>query len=344
LLTFLRIGILNGGGDCAGLNAVTRAVVKRAEEFGWQVVGIRYGWEGLLNADTVNLSFDDVAGLVNQGGTVLKSSRTNPFKRPNGPQTIVENVKKLGLDAMICVGGDDTLGVAAQLYKRGLNIVGVPKTMDNDLSSTDYTFGFDSSVNEATHMIDNLRTTAESHDRVFVVEVMGRDAGWVAAYAGIASGANMTIVPEEPFDIEDVISFVRGRHEKGEKATVIVVSEGATLKSLKGIDQGKVDEFGHVRLGGIGQYLGDEIEKRTKYDTRVAILGHTIRGGSPTAFDRVLSTRFGLAAVQLIKDGNFGMMVSLRGTKIAAVTLEESTSKTRTLDSEILDVTKAVSY
>jgi 6-phosphofructokinase 1 len=340
----LIIGILNGGGDCAGLNAVTRAVVKQAEEFGWEVVGIRYGWEGLLKADTVKLSFHELEGIINQGGTILKSSRTNPTKRPNGIETIIENVKKLGLDAVIGVGGDDTLGVAAELYKEGLKIVGVPKTMDNDLSNTDYTFGFDSSVNEATHMIDNLRTTAESHDRVFVVEVMGREAGWVTAYAGIASGANLIIVPEEPFDIEEVVSFVKTRHEKGEKATVIVISEGATLKNQKGVDQGKVDEFGHVRLGGIGQYLGNELEKRTKYDTRVAVLGHTIRGGSPTAFDRVLSTRFGLAAVQLIKDGKFGMMVSLRGTKITTVSLEESTSKTRTLDQEILNVIKMVSY
>ena len=282
----MKIGILNGGGDCAGLNAVTRAVVKQAEEFGWEVVGIRYGWEGLLKADTVKLSFHELEGIISQGGTILKSSRTNPTKRPNGIETIIENVKKLGLDAVIGVGGDDTLGVAAELYKKGLKIVGVPKTMDNDLSNTDYTFGFDSSVNEATHMIDNLRTTAESHDRVFIVEVMGREAGWVTAYAGIASGANLIIVPEEPFDIEEVVSFVKTRHEKGEKATVIVISEGATLKNQKGVDQGKVDEFGHARLGGIGQYLGDELEKRTKYDTRVAVLGHTIRGGSPTAFDK----------------------------------------------------------
>jgi len=340
----LKIGILNGGGDCAGLNAVTRAVVKRAEGYGWEVLGIRHGWEGFLRGDSTKLTYTDVAGIINVGGTVLKSSRTNPTKRAGGIETIMENSTKLGLDAVICVGGDDTLGVAAMLYKRGLKIVGVPKTMDNDLSSTDYTFGFDSAVNEATHAIDNLRTTAESHDRVFVVEIMGREAGWVAAYSGIASGANLIIVPEEPFDLEEVISFVRSRHEKGEKATVIVISEGASLKQLKGVDQGKVDEFGNVRLGGIGQFLGDEIEKSTKYDTRVAVLGHMIRGGSPTAFDRVLSTRFGLAAVDLIKDGKFGMMVSLRGTKITAVSLEESTSKQRLLDSEILDVIKKMSY
>src|SRR5579872_6708211 len=208
----MKIGILNGGGDCAGLNAVTRAVVKRAGDYGWDVLGIRYGWEGFLNKDTMKLSFDNVEKLVGSGGTILKSSRTNPAKHPQGFETIMKNFKELSLDAVICVGGDDTLGVAAQLFKRGLKVVGVPKTMDNDLSSTDYTFGFDSAVNEATHAIDNLRTTAESHDRVFVVEVMGREAGWVAAYAGIASGANMIIVPEEPFDMQAVISFVKDRH------------------------------------------------------------------------------------------------------------------------------------
>lgn len=341
----MKIGILNGGGDCAGLNAVTRAVVKRAEGYGWEVLGIKYGWQGFFEADSaVKLTYKDVQGIVGLGGTILKSSRTNPAKYPNGFETVIEKARRLELDALIAVGGDDTLGVAAQLYKKGLRIVGVPKTMDNDLSSTDYTFGFDSAVNEATHAVDNLKTTAESHDRVFVVEIMGREAGWVAAYAGIASGANLIIVPEEPFRIEDVVSFVKKRHESGEKATVIVVSEGAVLKESGGVDQSKVDEFGHPRLGGIGQLLGSEIEKRTKYDTRFVSLGHTIRGGSPTAFDRVLSTRFGLAAVDLIKEGRFGMMVSLKGTAITAVTLEESTSKQRLLEPEILDVIKLVSY
>ncbi|MGI0090701.1 MAG: 6-phosphofructokinase [Nitrososphaerales archaeon] len=340
----MKIGILNGGGDCAGLNAVTRAVVKRAEGYDWQVLGIRYGWEGLLKPECFKLTYNDVAGIINTGGTILKSSRTNPAKRPYGLETVIENSKKLGLDAVIAVGGDDTLGVAAELHRKGLRIVGVPKTMDNDLSSTDYTFGFYSAVNEAMHAIDNLRTTAESHDRVFIVEVMGREAGWVAAYAGIASGANLIIVPEEPFDIEAVISFVKTRHERGEKATVIVVSEGAALKNLEGADQGKVDEFGHARLGGIAQFLEGEIEKATGYDARVAVLGHMIRGGPPTAFDRVLSTRFGLAAVDLIKEGGFGMMVCLKGTEITAASLEESTSRQRLLDLEILNVIKMMSY
>jgi len=226
-----------------------------------------------------------------------------------------------------------------------LPVVGVPKTMDNDLSSTDYTFGFDSAVNEAMHAVDNLRTTAESHDRVFVVEIMGREAGWVAAYTGIASGANLVLVPEEPFDMEEVVSFVKTRHNRGEKATVIVVSEGASLKkgSAKAANGG-VDEFGHPRLGGIGQLIGEELEKATKYDVRVSVLGHMIRGGSPTAFDRMLSTQFGLAAVELIRESKFGMMTSLRGTKIVQVSLEDAVSKQRLLDPEILETLRMVSF
>jgi len=344
-MAYMKIGILNGGGDCAGLNAVTRAVVKRAESYGWEVFGIRYGWEGLLQSDIVKLSFAEVEKLIGVGGTILKSSRTNPSKHPNGFQIVMENFRKLGLEALICVGGDDTLGVAFQLFKRGLPIVGVPKTMDNDLSSTDYTFGFDSAVNEAMHAIDNLRTTAESHDRVFVVEIMGREAGWVAAYAGIASGANLVLVPEEPFDLDGVIAFVKNRRDRGEKATVIVVSEGASLKKASAkASNGSVDEFGHPRLGGIGQLIGEEIEKMTKFDTRVSVLGHIIRGGSPTAFDRMLSTQFGLAAVELIKEGKFGMMTSLRGFKIATVSLEEAVAKQRLLDPEILETLRMVSY
>jgi ATP-dependent phosphofructokinase / diphosphate-dependent phosphofructokinase len=340
----MKIAILNGGGDCAGLNAVTRAVVMRAEYYGWEVLGIRYGWDGFLRSDIIPLSFKEVEKLVGVGGTILKSSRTNPAKRPDGFSTILENSKKLGLDAVICVGGDDTLGVASELYKRGLKVVGVPKTMDNDLSSTDYTFGFDSAVNEAVYAIDNLRTTAESHDRVFVVEVMGREAGWVAAYAGIAAGANLTIVPEEPFEVEDVVSFVEERIKRGEGATIIVISEGATLANHNGDHEGKLDEFGHPRLGGIAQFLGEEIERSTKHDTRVAVLGHVIRGGPPSAFDRVLSTRFGIAAIELVKQGKFGMMTSLRGTNIVSVSLEESASKQRLLDQEILQTMKILSH
>jgi 6-phosphofructokinase 1 len=342
----MRIGILTGGGDCAGLNAVIRAVTKRAEEYGWEVVGIRYGWRGLMDLDITKLSFKDIANIHSLGGTILKTSWTNPFKHTGGPEKILENVKKLGLDAIIAVGGDDTLSVAAKLFKMGLNVVGVPKTMDNDISATDYTFGFDSAVNEAMHALDNLMTTGESHDRIMVAEVMGRHAGWVAAYAGIASGAHLTLVPEEPFDLEEVIDFVKKRHERGDKATLIVVAEGAILKNVSStfVKEGKVDEFGHIKLGGIGQFLAEEIEKRTGYEVRAVTLGHTIRGGSPTAFDRVLSSRFGLAAVELVKEGKFGFMVALKGTSITYVSLDEAVSKMKSLDQETRHVLKALSY
>jgi len=340
----LKIGILTGGGDCAGLNAVIRAAVKHAEEYGWEIVGIRYGWSGLLELDTVNLSFKNMSNLQRLGGTILKTSRTNPFKYPNGPEKVIENVRKLGLDGLIAVGGDDTLGAAAKLYKMGLNVVGVPKTMDNDLSITDCTFGFDSAVNEAMHELDNLISTGESHDRIMVAEVMGRHAGWVAAYSGIAAGANLVLVPEEPFDIEDVVSFVKKRRERGDKATLIVVAEGAVLKSIPKAfaKEGRVDDFGHNKLGGIGQFLAEEIEKRTGYEVRATSLGHTIRGGQPTAFDRILSSRFGLAAVDLIKEKKFGMMVALKGTHVISVNIDESVSKMKALDDEMLHVTKSL--
>ncbi|MEM2950188.1 MAG: 6-phosphofructokinase [Nitrososphaeria archaeon] len=342
----MKIGILTGGGDCAGLNAVIRAVVKRSEEYGWEVVGIRYGWRGLIDNDIVKLSFKDVANIHKIGGTILKTSRTNPFKHASGPEKILENVKRLGLDAIIAVGGDDTLGVAAKLFKMGLNVVGVPKTMDNDISATDYTFGFDSAVNEAMHALDNLMTTGESHDRVMVAEVMGRHAGWVAAYAGIASGAHLTLVPEEPFDLDEVVAFIKRRHERGERSTLIVVAEGATMKNVSSmfVKEGKVDEFGHIKLGGVGQFLAEEIEKRTGYEVRSVILGHTIRGGSPTAFDRVLSSKFGLAAVELVKERKFGFMVALKGTNITCVSLEDAVSKMKSLDQETYNALKALSY
>jgi phosphofructokinase-like protein len=342
----LRIGLLTGGGDCAGLNAVIRAAVKRIEEYGWEAVGIRYGWNGLIELDFITLSFKDISNIYKLGGTILKTTRTNPLKYPDGPEKVIGNVKKLGLDGLIAIGGDDTLGAAAKLYRMGLKVVGVPKTMDNDLSVTDYTFGFDSAVNEAMHALDNLLQTGESHDRIMIAEVMGRHAGWVAAYAGMAAGANLTLVPEEPFDIEDVVSFIKKRREKGDKATLIVVSEGAILKNVPKAfaKDGKVDDFGHVKLGGIGQFLAEELEKRIGGEIRATSLGHTIRGGSPSAFDRVLSSRFGLAAVDLIKENKFGMMVALRGTQIVSVSLEESVSKMKTLDSAMLNAVKELSY
>ncbi len=337
----LRIGVLTGGGDCPGLNAVIRAIVKRSEKYGFEVVGVKHGWAGMLEREAVPLRYDDVADLLKTGGTILKTSRTNPMKRAGGPETILENMKKMGLDALIAIGGEDTLGAANQLAKRGLKVVGVPKTIDNDLSATDVTFGFDTAVNIATEAIDRIVDTARSHDRVMVVEVMGRHAGWITIYAGMAGGADLILIPEEPFDIEEVADFVKRRTAEG-KATVIVVAEGASLKNVKGLiaQDKRLDEFGHVRLGGIGQFLAEEIEKRTGAQTRATVLGYILRGGSPSTYDRVLATRFGVSAVDLVKDGKFGMMVSLRGTKIVPVELEKAVAEIKTVDSELLDAAK----
>jgi len=337
----LRIGVLTGGGDCPGLNAVIRAIVKRSEKYGFEVVGVKHGWAGMLEREAVPLRYDDVADLLKTGGTILKTSRTNPMKRAGGPETILENMKKMGLDALIAIGGEDTLGAANQLAKRGLKVVGVPKTIDNDLSATDVTFGFDTAVNIATEAIDRIVDTARSHDRVMVVEVMGRHAGWITIYAGMAGGADLILIPEEPFDIEEVADFVKRRMAEG-KATVVVVAEGATMKNVKGLiaQDKRLDEFGHVRLGGIGQFLAEEIEKRTGAQTRATVLGYILRGGSPSTYDRVLATRFGVAAVDLVKDGKFGMMVSLRGTKIVPVELEKAVAEIKTVDSEFLDAAK----
>ncbi|MGC9132212.1 MAG: 6-phosphofructokinase [Candidatus Micrarchaeia archaeon] len=343
----MRIGVLTGGGDCAGLNAVIRAVVKRAEEYGWEVIGIKYGWKGLVEKEpiTQKLTFKDVENIHKLGGTILKTSRTNPFKNEEDKKRLLDNIKKLKIDALIAIGGDDTLGVAEKLHKLGINVVGVPKTMDNDVSETDFTFGFDSAVNEAMHALDNLLTTGQSHERVMIAEVMGRNAGWVAAYSGIAAGAHLILVPEEPFDIEEVVKFVKKRNEKGEKATLIVVAEGATLKNASAFaKEGKVDEFGHPKLGGIAQFLAEEIEKRTGFEVRSVVLGHTIRGGEPSAFDRVLSTRFGIEAVELVKQKKFGYMVALHSTKIEAVPLEKAVSKMKNLNEEFLTTIKKVSY
>lgn len=337
----MRIGVLTGGGDCPGLNAVIRAIVKRSDKYGFEVVGVKHGWAGMLEREAVPLKYDDVTDLLKAGGTILKTSRTNPMKRAGGPETILENMKKMGLDALIAIGGEDTLGAANQLAKRGLKVVGVPKTIDNDLSATDLTFGFDTAVNIATEAIDRIVDTARSHDRVMVVEVMGRHAGWITIYAGMAGGADLILIPEEPFDIEEVADFVKRRMAEG-KATVIAVAEGAALKNVKGLiaQDKRLDEFGHVRLGGIGQFLAEEIEKRTGAQTRATVLGYILRGGSPSTYDRVLATRFGVSAVDLVKDGKFGMMVSLRGTKIVPVELEKAVAEIKTVDSELLDAAK----
>jgi len=337
----MKIGVLTGGGDCAGLNAVIRAVVKRAEDYGFQVIGIKYGWAGLIDEDAVPLSYKDVREILVAGGTILKTSRTNPLKNPADTEKVLANVKKLGIDALVAIGGEDTLGVAHKLAAKGLKVVGVPKTIDNDLSSTDVTFGFDSAVNVAMEMIDRIRTTAASHDRVIVIEVMGRHTGWMAIEAGLAAGADLVLVPEHTFDLDEVCQHVK-KAVDARGSAVVVVAEGAAMKTSPGAvsKESEVDEFGHVRLGGVGEFLADEIEKRTGLETRSVTLGHVVRGGSPSAFDRVLATRFGVAAVDLVKEGKFDMMVSLQGTRIVPAKLEEAIAKLKTVDDALFNAVR----
>jgi 6-phosphofructokinase 1 len=317
----MKVGVLTGGGDCAGINAVIRAVVRRAADYHAEIVGIHRGWEGLMEPDLVPLSYDQVADIISVGGTILLTSRTNPFKNEGGPQLVMKNVKSANLDALVTIGGEDTLGVAHRLSEFGLKVVGVPKTIDNDLSETDVTFGFDSAVNVAVDAIDRIRTTGMSHERVMVVEVMGRDAGWIATHAGIAGGAHIILVPEEEFDIGVVCESVAARRRAGKAFTLIVCAEGARVKLKHGqvTSAQELDQFGHPKLGGIGHLLAGEIEKATHLETRDVVLGHTLRGGPPMAFDRVLSTRLGVAAMDLVAKGRFDRMVALRGNAIIDV-------------------------
>ncbi|MBI2495773.1 MAG: 6-phosphofructokinase [Candidatus Omnitrophica bacterium] len=336
-----RLGVLTGGGDCPGLNPVIRAVTRKAIQVGLSVIGIRNGWKGLIEGDTVLLDLQSVSGILPKGGTILGTSRTNPYKRPEDLTRLRETVKRLQLDALIAIGGEDTLGVATKLAREGLKIVGVPKTIDNDLSMTDFTFGFDTAVNIATEAIDRLHTTAESHHRIMVAEVMGRHAGWIATYAGIAGGADVILIPEEPIDIEQVCEIIKQRHARGKDFSIIVVAEGARFThGTNAVVEEKLDEFGHVRLGGIGHALGNLIEQRTGYETRVTVLGHLQRGGSPTAFDRVLGTRFGVKAVELVVEGQFGYMVSLQGNRIVGVPIEQGTGTLKTVDMDLYRIAK----
>ncbi len=338
----MKIDILTGGGDCPGLNSVIRSIVRKAINQNQEVVGLRYGWKGLLDKDTVPLDLQSVSGILPKGGTILGTSRTNPYKMEGGSEKAKANFKELGLDALVAIGGEDTLGVATRLYKEGLAVVGVPKTIDNDLGATDFTFGFDTAVNTVMECIDRLHTTAESHNRIMVVEVMGRHAGWIATYAGIAGGADYILVPEIPIDSEEVCKIITKRHERGKNFSIVVVSEGAFFKEENlCLQEKKLDEFGHVRLGGIGHTLGEIIEEKTGYETRVTVLGHIQRGGSPSAFDRVLGTRFGVKAYELVKAGNFGQMASLRGNQIVGVPLEEATAELKTLDLDLYDIAKS---
>ena len=331
----MRVGLLTGGGDCPGLNAVIRAVVRKGiEAHGWDTIGFRNGWQGPLEGLTRPIGLDDVEDILTRGGTILGSSRTNPYKIDGGVERIRANLTELGVDALIAIGGEDTLGVAKRLTDDGIGVVGVPKTIDNDLGATDYTFGFDTAVHIATEAIDRLRTTAESHHRALVIEVMGRHAGWIALHSGLAGGANVILVPERHFSVEQVVDWVKRRFER-EYAPIIVVAEGALPEGgEETLVTGEKDAFGHVRLGGIGQWLAEEIAERTGKESRAVVLGHVQRGGTPTAYDRVLATRFGLHAVDAVRDGDFGVMVALRGTEIVRVKLSEATAELKTVPLE----------
>jgi 6-phosphofructokinase 1 len=333
-----RIGILTGGGDCPGLNAVIRAVVRKGVPvYGHEIMGFQYGWAGVLEGDAAPLTPDTTAGILPRGGTILGTSRTNPYREDGGGERLVKALESCGIDALVAVGGEDTLGVANRLAQDGFRVMGVPKTIDNDLAATDFTFGFNTAVQICTDAIDRLHTTAESHDRVMVVEVMGREAGWIALYSGLAGGADAILVPERPFDIEEVCDRIRRRGKRGRTFSIVVVSEGAvpaegTGFELPEAEGAQTDAFGHVRLGGIGVALEREIESRTGYETRMTILGHVQRGGTPTAYDRVLATRFGVAAIDAVHEGDGGKMVALRGTEIVRVPLSEAVADLKRLD------------
>ena len=335
----MRVGVLTGGGDCPGLNAVIRAVVRKGvQEYGYEFVGFRDGWRGPLEGDTVPLDVQAVRGILPRGGTILGTSRTNPLADQGGERSGVERIKDnlagLGVDALVTIGGEDTLGAATRLYAEGVNVVGVPKTIDNDLGATDYTFGFDTAVNIAMEAIDRLHTTAESHHRALIVEVMGRHAGWIALHAGVAGGANVILIPEKPFEIKKVCEYVEHRFQT-RYAPIVVVAEGAhPVEADIAVTEKDLDAFGHVRLGGVGQMLANEIETRTGKEARVAVLGHTQRGGTPTAFDRVLATRFGVHAIEAVHDGAFGNMVALRSTDIIRVPLSDATAELKTVPPE----------
>jgi len=355
-----KIGVLTGGGDAPGLNAVIRAVVIKGEKLGYEILGIKDGWRGLLKKDIEKLSAEEVEDIHREGGTILGTSRTNPYKEEGGEQKAIENMEQLGLYALVAIGGDDTLGVANKLSKKGVKIVGVPKTIDNDLSATDICFGFDTAINRASDAIDSLHTTAKSHHRVIVVEVMGRHAGWITLEGGMAGGAHVILIPEEPFDINEVCKVINNRKENGKLYSIVAVAEGALPKggalpaSCESLPAQKVrwqagkfvtqaegtDSFGHVKLGGIAKALEKEIEKRTGIETRSVILGHLQRGGPPSAFDRYFATRLGLKAIDMVKKEEFGKMAALKKGELVSVPLEEAVGKMRVVDKELLEEAK----
>ncbi|MBV8208157.1 MAG: 6-phosphofructokinase [Acidobacteria bacterium] len=344
----MKIGVLTGGGDCPGLNAVIRAAVRKGIfHYGDQFVGFLEGWRGVVDNRTMELDLQAVAGILPRGGTILRTSRTNPGKRPDGLDRCIEMLRQNGIDVLIAIGGDDTQSVALKLHERGARIVGVPKTIDNDLSGTDFCFGFDTAVSIATEAIDRVHTTAEAHNRVMVVEVMGRDSGWIAIYSGIAGGADVILIPEHPFDIDDIAERLRQRHTRGRYFSIVVVAEGARASkelASQHVTSSKLDEFGHVRLGGIGNELAAEIEQRTGFETRAVVLGHIQRGGSPTAFDRVLATRYGIGAIDMVHAGESGCMVALRGTRIISVPMAEALGKTRVVDEDLIRVAEGLQH
>jgi phosphofructokinase-like protein len=341
----VKVGVLSGGGDAPGINAVIRAVVRKGiRNYGYEMIGIKDGWRGLIDGAYILLTLEAISGLLPRGGSILGTSRTNPFKREGGSQQVLDNVKDTGIDAVIVIGGDDTLGVAHKMGEIGLSCVGVPKTIDNDLGLTDYTFGFNTAVHIACEAIDRLHTTAEAHHRVMILEVMGRYTGWIALEAGIAGGADVILVPEEPFELDEVCKYIEQRLERGKAFSLVVVAEGAKPKGADHIIYGTgVDEFGNPRLGGVGYYLGREIERCIGIETRVVVLGHLQRGGSPTAFDRILATRYGIAAIDLVHEGQFGRMVALQENKIVSVPLKDVVGKRKTVDLELYEIAKIFS-
>jgi 6-phosphofructokinase 1 len=336
----MKVGILSGGGDAPGINAVIRAVVRKGiQNYGYEIVGVKDGWSGLLQGDYLALDLKVASGILPRGGSILGTSRANPFKGEKGPEKIMKNAKKAELGSVVVIGGEDTLGVAYKMGEFGLKCVGVPKTIDNDLSGTDYTFGFNTAVTIATEALDRLHTTAETHHRVIILEVMGRYTGWIALEAGLAGGADIILIPEKPFDIDEVCELIKRRQKKGRNFSIIVVAEGAKPKGgVEIVYSESLDEFGHIRLGGVGYYLGKEIEKCLNIETRVVVLGHLQRGGSPTAFDRVLATRFGIAAIDLVHDGKFGYMAGIKGNKIVSVPLKDVVGKRKTVDLELYGI------
>src|SRR5690349_17736560 len=342
----MKVGVLTGGGDCPGLNAVIRATVRKGIfHYNDQFVGFLEGWRGVMEDKTIPLDLHAVAGILPRGGTILRTSRTNPAKREGGLQKCMDTMRRHELDALIAIGGDDTQSVALKLHNMNFPVIGVPKTIDNDLGGTDFCFGFDTAVNAATDAIDRVHTTAEAHNRVMVVEVMGRDSGWIALYSGIAGGADVILIPEKPFDIEEVAETIRLRHARGRYFSIVVAAEGAKFANdterqhgARVVSATGPDEFGHVRLGGIGNILAHEIERLTGFETRAVVLGHIQRGGSPSAFDRVLATRYGIGAIDMVHRGDFGCMAALRGNKIVSVSLAEATGENRKVDQDLIEV------